>query len=338
MAKAVPLNFSISYADLASQLGLDETQLKQFLHQLMHIHVFCEIDGKVAHTAASKHLLNNRQGAMNAWISEDVLQMVAKQVGALERWGHGSQDLNKTAFNYAFDTDKYLYGYFEENQGIRERFSNTMAWAATSDAMSHRHVLAGYDWASLGEGTIVDVAGNIGACSVRIAEANPNLKMIVQDLPEIVKRAQDPASSVVPDNMRDRFTFMVQDFFEPQSIQNADVYFQRMNYHNYNDQYAMKILRSVVSAMGPKSRIVVSDLLLPPLGAPPGPIERFMRTHDLMMLLLFNAKERDYDQWNELFKAADPRLRIKNVVTPPGSIMSFIEVVLDSSEVANKET
>ena len=337
MAKAVPLDSSISYADLASQLGLDETQMKQFLHQLMQIHVFSEVDGKVAHTAASKHLLNNRQGAMNAWVCEDVLQMVAKQVGALEKWGHGSQKLDKTAFNHAFDTDKYLYGYFEGHQGIRERFSNTMAWAATSDAMSHRHILAGYDWASLGEGTVVDIAGNIGACSVQIAEADPGLKIIVQDLPEIVRRAEDPSSSVVPDKMRDRFTFMVQDFFEPQPVQNAEVYFQRMNYHNYSDQYAIKILRSLVSAMGPKSRIVVSDMLLPPIGAPPGPVERFMRTMDLMVLLLFNAKERDYDQWDELFKAADPRLKIKNVVTPPGSIMSFMEVVLDPSEAANKE-
>ena len=241
----------------------------------MHIHVFCEIDGKVAHTAASKHLLNNRQGAMNAWVTEDIVQMIASQVGALERWGHGSQEFNKTAFNYAFETDKFMYRYFEDHQGIRDRFSNTMAWAATSDAASHRHILAGYDWPSLGEGTVVDIAGNIGACSVKIAEANPKLKMIVQDLPEIVRRAQDPASSVVPENMRDRFTFMVHDFFEPQVVRNADVYFQRMNYHNYSDQYAIKILRSVVSAMGPQSRLVVSDMVLPPMGAPPGPVERF---------------------------------------------------------------
>ncbi|KAI9870151.1 MAG: hypothetical protein M1823_008836, partial [Watsoniomyces obsoletus] len=139
---------------------------------------------------------------MNALITEDVLQMVSKQIDALEKWGHGSQELNETAFNEAFNTDKYLYGFFEDNQGIRERFSNTMTWVSGMDAMSYRHILAGFDWPSLGEATVVDVAGSLGACSVKIAEANPRLKMIVQDLPEIVKRAQDPASSVVPEAIR----------------------------------------------------------------------------------------------------------------------------------------
>jgi 6-hydroxytryprostatin B O-methyltransferase len=301
----------------------------------MHIHVFTEVDGQVAHTAASKLLLTQTQGAMNAWTVNDMTKMVANQVEALEKWGHGSQELNETAVNYAFNTDKYLYRFFEENRDIRERFSNTMTWVSGMDAMSYRHILSGCDWAALGEATVVDVAGNMGACSVKIAQANPKLKMIVQDLPEIIKRARDPATSVVPEDLRDRFTFMVQDFFEPQAVKHADVYFQRMNYQNYSDKYAVKILQNLVPAMGPNSSIVVSDQLLPPVGGAPGMIERFMRTQDLNMLLLLNSKQRDFEQWNALFKAADPRLTIKNVNTPPGSIMSFIEVVLDPPQAAD---
>ena len=327
----MPLDSSISYADLASQQGLDITQLKQFMRHLMQTHVFCEIDGQVAHTAASKLLLNNRQGSMNAWIAEDVTKMVATQVETLDKWGHGSQELNETAVNYAHNTDKYMFGFFEENPGIRGRFSDTMTWVASSDAMSYRHILAGYEWASLGEATVVDVAGNVGACSVKITEANPKLKMVVQDLPEVVKRAQDPATSVVPEAMQDRVTFMVQNFFEPQSIKNADIYFLRMVLQNYSDKYAIKILRSVASAMGPSSRIIVSDSVLPPLGNPPAPIERFMRSQDLQMLLLLNSHARDHGQWEQLFRSADPRLAIRSVTTPPGSIMSFIEVALESS-------
>jgi 6-hydroxytryprostatin B O-methyltransferase len=328
----VPFNSTIAYDVLAARLGLDTTQLKQFLRQLMMIHCFTEIDGKVAHTATSKLLCNDREGAMNSLMVEDNLKMVAKQIEALERWGHGSQDITQAAFNEAFETDKYIYGYFEDHEALGTRFSNTMSWTSTLDPMSSRHVLAGYDWASLGDATIVDVAGSLGAHSVQIAQANPKLKMIVQDLPEVVKRAKDPSTTVVPEDMRDRFTFMVQDFFEPQAVQYADVYFQRMNYHNYSDKYSVRILQSLVSAMGPQSRIIISDQLLPPPGVAPAPIERFMRAQDLQMLLWFNAKERSHDQWESLLKLADERLRIKNVVTPPASAMSFIEVVLDSRE------
>ena len=50
------------------------------------------------------------------------------------------------------------------------------------------------------------------------------------------------------------------------------------------------------------------------------------------MLTNFNAKERDIDDWNALFTGADPRLRIRNVVKPPGSVNSVIEVVLEAGE------
>ena len=298
----------------------------------MQTHVFCEVDGTVAHTAASKLLLNNRQGAMNAWTVEDVSRIIPHQIDALEKWGHGSQELNETSVNHTFNTDKYFHGFLREQPEIRERFVDTMTWVASADGMSYRHILNGFDWASLGEATVVDVGGNMGACSVKIAEANPRLKVVVQDLPEIIQRAQDPAMSIVPDTMRDRFTFVAQDFFQPQPVKSADVYFQRMIQQNYSDKYAIKILRSIVPVMGPKSRLIVSDQVLPAVGAPPGPVERFMRAQDLQMLLLLNAKQRDHEQWTALFKSADPRLTIKNVVTPPGSIMSFIEVVLESSE------
>lgn len=333
IARAVPLDDTISYDDLASKLALDTTQLKQFLRQLMMIHCFREVDGRVAHTATSKLLLNDREGAMNQIMAEDTLKMVSKQVEALEKWGHGSQDFTQAAFNEAFQTDKYIYGYMEDHEELGSRFSKTMAWVSGLDAMSYRHILAGFDWASLGEAIVVDVAGNVGACSLKIAEANPKLKMIVQDLPEVVKRAQDPSTTMIPEPLRDRFTFMVQDFFEPQVVKNADIYFQRMNYHNYSDKYSVKILQSIVSAMGPHSRIVISDQMLPPPGVAPAPVERFMRAQDLQMLLWFNAKERSYDQWESLLHLADPRLKIKNVVTPPASAMSFIEVVLEQGEV-----
>jgi 6-hydroxytryprostatin B O-methyltransferase len=337
IAQAVPLDSSISYDDLAAATGVDATQLKQFLRQLMQIRVFCEVDGRVSHTAPSKLLLNPGPGAgaVNAFVAEDVLPIVAKQVDALDKWGHGSQELTQTALNYAYDTDKYMFAYLEENHVVRERFGNVMVFTTGADAMSYRHILTGFDWAALGEATVVDIAGSMGACSVQIASANPKLKLIVQDLPNVIERAQDPQQSVVPEELRSRVSFMVQDFFQPQAVNGADVYFQRMSFQNFSDKYAIQMLRALVPAMGPHSRLIVTDQCLPPVGAPPATIERFMRTQDLNMLLLLNAKQRDYGQWNHLFKSADPRLTIKNVITPPGSIMSFIEVVL---EAANGET
>ena len=46
------------------------------------------------------------------------------------------------------------------------------------------------------------------------------------------------------------------------------------------------------------------------------------------MMMNFNAIERDTEGWKSLFKKADPRLVLKNIVTPPGSAQSVMEVVL----------
>lgn len=333
IAKAVPFNATIGYAELAATLGLDVGQLKQMIRQLIQLHVFCEPQpDHVAHTASSKLLLHWGVGQFNGFISEDTFSIASKQIEALEKWGHGSQEPNQAALNYAYHTDKPMYDYYEENADVRERFSKLMTYVSGMHYMSDVHIAAGFDWAALGEGTVVDVAGNVGHCSVTIARANPKLRIVVQDMPEIIKSAQDPATSVIPEDLRDRFTFMVHDFYTPQPVE-ADVYFLRMILHDYSDKYAAKILKGLVPAMKPNhSRIVVMDQLMPPVGAAPPVVERIMRTVDLQMMMLTNAKERDYGEWAELFKAADPRLKIKNVANPPGSIMSLIEVVLEGDE------
>lgn len=43
----------------------------------------------------------------------------------------------------------------------------------------------------------------------------------------------------------------------------------------------------------------------------------------------FNAKERDIDDWNAIFTRVNPRLKIRNVFKPPGSVNSIIEVALE---------
>lgn len=86
------------------------------------------------------------------------------------------------------------------------------------------------------------------------------------------------------------------------------------------------------------------DQVMPPaVNMLPEPLERIKRSQDLQMMLLCNAKERDEAEWSELFdkagegliesavegtgeKKANRKLGILNVKTPPGSMMSLIEV------------
>lgn len=54
-------------------------------------------------------------------------------------------------------------------------------------------------------------------------------------------------------------------------------------------------------------------------------IARFM---DMEMMITLNAVERDLEGWKSLFAQVDKKLKLQNVVTPPGSSQSIMELVM----------
>lgn len=262
---------------------------------------------------------------MSSW---ECMGLSLRHNDALEKWGHGCQEPDTTAFQLFYNTDESMWKYYEKHDDVRTWFSDLMTHASGMTAMQKEFVALGYDWAALGDATIVDVAGNVGHASIPIARANPRAKIIVQDLPQIIESTQQAKKSVIPAELRDRFAFMAHDFFSPtQPVRGADVYFLRMIMHDFSDKYCIKILRPIVEAMAPSSRIIIMDQVLPPVGGVPQPIERFIRAADLHMGVLSNAKERDGGEWTCLIGEVDQRLMVKSVTLPPGSAMSLIEVV-----------
>lgn len=46
---------------------------------------------------------------------------------------------------------------------------------------------------------------------------------------------------------------------------------------------------------------------------------------DMIMLSLFNAREREYSDWEQIFKEADPRFKDVRIWVPEGATLSIIE-------------
>ncbi|ETI25769.1 hypothetical protein G647_02543 [Cladophialophora carrionii CBS 160.54] len=340
---AVPLDGTITYTDLASQLSLDASQLKQMLRQLMPIHVFTEpTPGHVAHTASSRLLATDAGiASYTGFMVEGTFPYAAGQIETFEKWGHGRPEPNRTAVSHYYDTDLSMFEYFETRApAVRDRFARLMTHMSSNPLMANRHVASGFDWSSLPpDGVVVDVAGGLGHCSIPIAESTaPTVKLIVQDLPKIIARAGDPATCVIPEPLRSRFEFMAHDFYAPQPVKGAAVYFLRMILHSYSDAYALRILRNIIPSMTATSKLVIMDQVMPPaVNTLPEPLERIKRSQDLQMMLLCNAKERDEAEWADLFARAGEglvleveeegtKLGILAIRTPPGSMMSLIEV------------
>jgi 6-hydroxytryprostatin B O-methyltransferase len=156
-----------------------------------------------------------------------------------------------------------IFEFFETNPVRMTRFLGHMENVGGTEGYNVKHLIAGYDWKRLGEGTVVDVGGIIGHACFTIAEVVPELKFVVQDLDKVVEVVRE---RVKGKKHLERIEFQTHSFFKPLPVRGADVYLLRCICHDYLDKYAAKILGNIIPAMGPKSRIVVVDGVVPPPG------------------------------------------------------------------------
>jgi hypothetical protein len=161
-----------------------------------------------------------------------------------------------------------------------------------------------------------------------LAKAYPNLKCVVQDLPGL----ESSFDAAVPKELSSRVTYQAHDFFQPQA-QVADVYFFSHILMDWQDEYAIRILRALLPSLKPGARVVVFDPIMPPVfneegkRAVPLPIERLVTSLDLQMMIACNGIDRTAENWTKLFKNADERFSLANVSMPRGSPFGLLEVM-----------
>jgi ribosomal protein RSM22 (predicted rRNA methylase) len=135
---------------------------------------------------------------------------------------------------------------------------------ASLDALSTH-----FSWSDLpASSLIVDVGGSKGHVSLHLARVYPDLKFIVQDLPEVIDGAANQllSSEDSDDGLKRRIEFVPHDMFEEQPVKNADVYLLRYVLHDWGDKYCIDIIRNLVPALKRGARIVIQDHVLPEPG------------------------------------------------------------------------
>lgn len=66
--------------------------------------------------------------------------------------------------------------------------------------------------------------------------------------------------------------------------------------------------------MRPGSKILVIDSLVPPPGTMSLLAERSARAYDMMMLTQSNGREREAEDWKNIFRQADERFKITRMM------------------------
>ncbi|KAL9112717.1 MAG: hypothetical protein Q9227_003020 [Pyrenula ochraceoflavens] len=259
VAQAIPVDGTATYAEIAERCALNEDDVRRILRYAMTHYFFREpSNGIVAHTASSRVIAEMPLANQMLGFSCDELFPGGMQiVNAIEKWP-GSEEPTECGWVLANGTDRKAYDIIEASPARSKRMADAMSFQASGPNFSTMFLLKNYDWASVSNGVLVDVGGSNGDAAMDIARHYPGMKCIVQDLREVVSKAE------VPSDLSRRLSFMEHDFFTEQPVKGADVYMMRWILHNWSDKYALQILRNLIPAFKHGSRVLVSEACLPP--------------------------------------------------------------------------
>ncbi|KAI4215546.1 MAG: hypothetical protein LQ351_002015 [Letrouitia transgressa] len=220
---------------------------------------------------------------------DEAYQAFAYTVEAMEKFK--SREANKTSWDIAHNTDQPTWEFFASHPGRAKRFAGAMA--AFMDGPMNT-----------GTGTIVDVGDGTGSISIELARSFPGLDFVVQDLPGTVPETFDR----VPKDIAGRIRFTAHNCFESQP-QTADVFLFRMIFHNWSDEHVVNILKATVPGLKAGIRVVFNGYLVLEPKTVSLLKERTVRKMDMIILTLFNSRDREMGDWIKIFKEADERYK-----------------------------
>ncbi|SPO07375.1 related to O-methyltransferase B [Cephalotrichum gorgonifer] len=139
---------------------------------------------------------------------------------------------------------------------------------------------------------IVDVGGGRGQALLAIKEHCGGTfggKLILQDLPIVI-------DSLKPEDIPD-IEPMTYDIFTPQPVKNAHVYLMRRLLHDFYNPVCVSILSNTASAMGPDSRLLICDMLVPERVEVGGAVDLYWLDFSLLTI---SGKERTMEEFKDI--------------------------------------
>ena len=257
--------------ELARSSAVDPDALHRLLRALASDGVFVEEEPGVFGNTAASELLLGAGWSEFAHLFGDVFY----------RAGAGLDDAVRTggaSFPGGFGTD--FWSWLAAHPTERAVFDRAMGGGKERSAGR----LAQLDWDD--NEVVVDVGGGNGTLLVELLRRRPGLRGIVLDLPETDRDE---------DELGPEIEFVEGSFFERVPV--GDAYVLSGIIHDWDDEAATTILRTIREAAPAKARVFMTDTVVPPGNEPEG-----AKWLDLLMLVLAGGLERTEPQWRALLE------------------------------------
>lgn len=291
-------------ADLARATDTHPDALYRVLRLLSRLELFevaeDEADGpRIANSPLSDLLRDDVPGSMRAyarWMGTDFHWDVTRDMAHSVRTGEPAVRKD--------DPDRGVFEILAEHPEAQERFNEAMTGLSRSDATA---IVEAYDFGGLDH--VVDVGGGHGTLARAIADAAPNARVTVLDLPHVVEGTRQ---ALAESGLGDRVQAVEGDFFD-EVPGPADLCIMKYVIHDWPDDEAVQILERSRAALAEDGRVAVADMLVS--RGPEGMPALFM---DLEMLIGPGGRERTQDEFRELFRAAG--LELERVIPTPAPL------------------
>lgn len=320
----VPTERSIAATSLASACNVDVSVITRAMRILVARGIFTETnDDEYKHSSTSR-----------AFSPEGLGGFVCVSIGIMKSWIAMPDYVKAHKPDELFDPRKSPFAFAEGHEGKtyyevldldpRER----QLWNRTLQNMSKNFpVLGMFPFREMGDKVraeperpfIVDIGGGRGQALLQIrTECDGDGfggRLVLQDLPPVIESLQ-------PDDVPGVET-MSHDIFTQQPIKNAHIYYMRRLLHDFYDPKVIDILRNTASAMGPSSRLVICDMLVPDRVQVGGPMTLYWLDFALMAI---GGKERSLNDFRRVLSEAG--LELVKVYNAPGSNVANLETCL----------
>ncbi|KAL9032135.1 MAG: hypothetical protein Q9180_006679 [Flavoplaca navasiana] len=358
LAAPADIKIGVSIKILGAKTGIEADKLSRILRTLCSNHIFAEPSpDHFTNNVISAALVGNEP--LRAYILNFNLDLYAASEhllkALLDKVKGPSYQVDETAWQDALGTTMSRWDWLEEKvtpdkiskPGVGYPSVPQPESAIDGDIEAVGKPLVGrpehqiFNLSMLGGGRTTPglhlaVAQSSTSVEVLLSHLYPTLNLILQDRGPVLQIAQKevwPRENPTALESK-RVQFVQHDFFEPNPVHGAEVYWLRSILHDWSDTYCVQILSAIAGAMAPHSRILICDQLMTPTTRPsstpsshkvqqtapqdaqlitpaPSPLPanygtavRFSHQRDLCMMGIINGIERTPAQLQKIVESA----------------------------------
>jgi ubiquinone/menaquinone biosynthesis C-methylase UbiE len=174
-------------------------------------------------------------------------------------------------------------------------FSYSNAGAILSDWKPH---------SSKDDAVICDVGGGVGTIMTYVLQHYPKMKGIVFDQVSVSKRAK---KYLEDQGVSDRSKAIGGNFLKPfpSDLNQCDIFMMKFILHDWPDDECIQILQNIKKVAKPGSKVVIIEHITDIPNAPESmELSRSLMSVNMIAANQFGAKERNIDEYNQLFNQA----------------------------------